>query len=284
MKIEKFTIFTPGTCGELIQGKIEGKDFLVTAPINLFSKVTVSKKEGGKELKGLGWKTEKAVEIFSNRFNVKIENLSLVLKSQIPKSKGMASSSADISTTLYALSRYYEVPITPEEISKIALQIEPTDGVMFPGIVVFDHISGSFWEYIGKPLPLKVLVVDFGGEVDTLEFNKKEIPRDENFSRYLLNNLKKAFREKDISLFGKIITESTLQNQEYLPKEGCKELIKAALELGAVGINTAHSGTVCGIYTPYSKKENVNKLRNLFPKLYFLGWYDFIGGGHLFEM
>ncbi len=284
MKIEKFTIFVPGTCGELIQGKIENKNFLVTAPINLFSRVTITKKGGSFEAHDLGWKTEKAIKLFSQKFSIKLEGFSLTLSSDIPKAKGMASSSADISSVIYALGRYYNLSITPEEVAKIAIEIEPTDGVMFPGIVVFDYISGSFWEYIGKPLPLRILIVDFGGEVDTLKFNKQRIERDEEFSRYLLDSLKKAFKERDIYLFGRIITESTLENEKFLPKRGCKELIEKAISLGAVGVNTAHSGTVCGIYTPYSKKEEVDKLRKIFPNFSFLGWHDFVGGGYLFEM
>ncbi len=278
MKIKRFSIFVPGTCGELIQGKTQDKDFLVTAPINLFSITTLAKIDSGTELRGIGWKTQKAIEIFSKKYGIKLENLSLTLTSNIPKGKGMASSSADISSILYALGRYYEVSLSPSDIAEIAIQIEPTDGVMFPGVVIFDYLKGSFWEYIGKPLPLRVLIVDLGGEIDTLNF-ERSLP-DEDFSSYLLKNLKKAFKERDVNLFGKIITEGTLG----LSKKKCGDLINKALELGAVGVNSAHSGTVCGIYTPYSKVNDVDRIRELFPSLSFLGWYDFIGGGYLFEI
>ncbi len=279
MKIDKFTIFSPGTCGELVQGEIDGKSFLISAPINLFSEVTISHKKEEIEFKGIGWKTKKAIELFSKRFKIDLKNLSLTLKSHIPKSKGMGSSSADISAVLYALSRFYNISATPDDIAKIAIQIEPSDGVMFPGIVAFDYISGSFWEYIGKPLPLKVLVVDFEGNIIDKRGNK-DIPYDTSW----YPRLKKAFQEKNLTLFGKIITESTIRNQEVVDKIGCKTLVEESLKLGALGVNTAHSGTVCGIFTPLSKKEDVDKIRNKFPHLKFIGWYDFMGGGHLFEI
>ncbi len=282
MKIKKFSIFVPGTCGELIQGRIDGKDFLVTAPINLFSVTTITQIDKNAEFNGLGWKAQRAIEIFSERYNIRIEGVSLNLTSNIPRGKGMASSSADISSVLYALDKYFGPFLSPSEIADIAIEIEPTDGVMFPGIVAFDYMRGTFWEYIGKPFPLKVLVLDFGGEIDTLEF-ERPIP-DEEFSSYLLENLKKAFQERDMGLFGKIITENTIENQKILSKEQCKALIEEVLKLGAVGVNMAHSGTVCGIYTPYSKKDDVDKIRELFPSASFLGWYDFVGGGHLFEI
>ena len=279
MKINKFTIFSPGTCGELIQGEINGKSFLVSAPINLFSEVTILHKEGEIELKGTKWKAKRAIELFSERFKVDLKNISLTLKSHIPKSKGMGSSSADISALLYAFSRFYNISITPYDIAKIAIQIEPSDSIMFPGIVAFDYINGSFWEYIGKPLPLRILVVDFEGNIANKEGNKNI-----SYDTSWYPELKKAFQDKNLTLFGEIITESTIKNQETVNKIGCETLIEESLKLGAVGVNTAHKGTVCGIFAPLSKKEEVDKIRNKFPHLNFMGWYDFIGGGHLFEI
>lgn len=284
MKTKAITVFSPGTCGELIQGKMSGVNFLVTSPINLFSKIIIKRdKISAPSFDHLHLKSKKALNLFFELFDIKDRNLSIQIDSKIPKGKGMASSSADISGILYALSRIYDISLSPIDIAKISVNIEPTDGIMFPGIVLFDYIKATKWEHIGKPFPLKVLVVDFGGEIDTVKFNKNGPSGSKNFP-LLLHELKKAFKERDIKLFGNVITKSTLENQRTIFKHDCEALIEKALSLGAIGVNTAHSGTVCGIFTPFSKREKVDKIRTMFPHLTFLGWYSLIGGGFLVEM
>ena len=39
------TALVPGTCGELVQGTLSGGNFLVTCPVNWFSRVTVAIQE-----------------------------------------------------------------------------------------------------------------------------------------------------------------------------------------------------------------------------------------------
>ena len=43
---------------------------------------------------------------------------------------------------------------------------------MFPGIALIDHRCGSIAESLGPPPPMEVIVIDTGGTVDTLEFNR----------------------------------------------------------------------------------------------------------------
>ena len=59
----------------------------------------------------------------------------------------------------------------PSEIARIALLIEPSDGVMLPGIAKFDHRQGKVADTLGSPPPMRVVALDFGGSVDTLDFN-----------------------------------------------------------------------------------------------------------------
>ena len=40
-------MLAPGTCGELVQGMTGGVDFLVTCPVNQFSRATVTLRAGG---------------------------------------------------------------------------------------------------------------------------------------------------------------------------------------------------------------------------------------------
>ena len=282
MKTDRIKIFTPGTCGELIQGKIADKYFLVTAPINLFSIVTIEVVDKSSDI-FIPPKAIQALKLFFSFFNIKEKYIKISINSHIPLSKGMSSSSADISGILYALSRIYGIKLSPYDIAKMSVKIEPTDGVMFPGISLFDYIDGTKWEYIGKPLPLKILVVDFGGEIDTVNFNKSDKREKFSYINDELAMLKIAFKEKNIKLFGEIITKSALENQNIIYKKNLEELIDTALSMGAIGVNVAHTGTTAGIFCPYSKVQKVSEIYKYFSHLKILGWYNFTGGGHLTE-
>ena len=53
----------------------------------------------------------------------------------------------------------------PVEIARLALAIEPTDGSLFPGVVVFDHRRGAVYEPLGPAPALDIVVLDFGSKI-----------------------------------------------------------------------------------------------------------------------
>ena len=64
--------------------------------------------------------------------------------------------------------------LLPSQISEIALDVEPSDGIMLPDIALFDHREGRIARILGAPPLMRILVLDFGGNVDTQEFNQVE--------------------------------------------------------------------------------------------------------------
>ena len=77
----------------------------------------------------------------------------------------MGSSSADVTATIAATGLALGVELPPETIASIALSVEPSDGVMFPGIALHDHLEGSLVELLGPPPPMEIVALDFGGTV-----------------------------------------------------------------------------------------------------------------------
>ena len=57
--------------------------------------------------------------------------------------------------------------LLPSQISEIALDVEPSDGVMLPDIALFDHREGRIVRILSAPPLMRILVLDFGGNVDT---------------------------------------------------------------------------------------------------------------------
>lgn len=270
------TALAPGTCGELVQGMIGGVDFLVTCPINQFSRATVTLRAGDEanpasRVRGIDHlpKTRQAVASTLARLEICAGIPDLIaevfIANPIPAGKGMGSSSADITAAVWAAGKAAGVELPPATIADIALSVEPTDGVMYPGIALFDHRRGRIAESLGPPPPLEVIAIDRGGQVDTLEFNK--VDRASQWQSVAtetdaaLELVREGIRRCDAELVGR---GATLSARAGHPA-GAGPLVERAAEfagdIGAVGVNVAHSGTVVGILLDARKRQSKPALR-----------------------
>jgi L-threonine kinase len=245
----------PGSCGELAQGMIDGGYFLVSCPVDMYSTATVhlSHGRGRVEASPDAPKSRRAVELTLAHFGCFDVDVSLTLSSPLPRGKGMASSTADISASIAATAAALgeESAMPSIEIARIALHIEPSDGVMLPGIVKFDHRQGKVADTLGSPPPMRVVPLDFGGSVDTLDFNS--VNREDTLRR-----LQPTFEEA-LALIAHGIesgradeiasgaTLSAVSNQKLLYKPQLDAVLRLSDDVGALGVNAAHSGTVLGM-------------------------------------
>ena len=256
------TASAPGTCGELVQGMTGGAHFLVTCPINQFSRATVTLRagEGGRsaaEVSGIDHlpKTERSVSAALEQLAARMGSKGLIaevaIANPIPAGKGMGSSSADITAAIGAVGNAAGEAFSPEAIARIALSVEPTDGVMFPGIALLDHRCGSISESLGPPPPMEVIVIDTGGTVDTLEFNRVDRTGlwDKVASRTdeALELVREGILRGDPALVGRGATISARAGHLPEASEWVERAAAFADQQGVVGINVAHSGTVVGI-------------------------------------
>ena len=270
------TALAPGTCGELVQGMIGGVDFLVTCPINQFSRATVTLRAGGADgspirVSGIDHlpKTQQAVVRTLIQPEICVGAASLVaevsIANPIPAGKGMGSSSADITAAVWAAGKAAGVELPPATIAGIALSVEPTDGVMFPGIALFDHRRGRIAETLGMPPPLEVIAIDRGGQVDTLEFNR--VDRSEQWSAVsaateeALELVREGIRRCDAELVGRGATISARAGHPPGAGPLVERAAQFAEDIGAVGVNVAHSGTVVGILLDARKRHSKPALR-----------------------
>lgn len=291
------TALAPGTCGELVQGMADGVDFLVTCPINQFSRVTVTLRSGGDA--AAAWpvygvdrlpKTRRAVaralpEIAKRAGLARLTGL-VSVANPIPVGKGMGSSSADLAAALYAAATAAGVALPPQSIARIALSVEPTDGVMFPGIALFDHRRGRVAESLGPPPPLEVIVIDRGGQVDTLEFN--QVDRTAQWAAVAdqttaaLELVREGIRRGDAGLVGR---GATVSARAGCPPDAAEWLERAgavAKSAGAVGVNLAHSGTVLGILLDARRRQSKPAYRRAvaeFSDAESVSHFRVIGGG-----
>jgi L-threonine kinase len=287
----------PGTCGELVQGMTGGVDFLVTCPINQFSRatVTLTVSRGVTPddcVRGIDQlpKTRQAVALTLNRLQNCLGVSGLIadvaVANPVPVGKGMGSSSADITAAVYAVCEAAKVRWTPETVAEIALAVEPTDGVMFPGIAVFDHRSGRIAEPLGMPPPMEVIVIDRGGQVDTMEFN--QVDRTSHWQSVVdqtdeaLELVREGILRCDPELVGRGATISARSGGPEDAGPLVEQAVDFAAQIGAVGVNVAHSGTVVGVLLDARKRQSKPAFREAqreFAAAASVQHFRIIGGG-----
>ncbi|MEK7847568.1 MAG: hypothetical protein AAB270_01450, partial [Chloroflexota bacterium] len=268
------TVLMPGTCGELVQGTLEGVPFHVSCPIDLFARVSVEihpfdellrqaqdavrASPSQREWPGVSGpddcpKAQAAVRACLASLGLPRTGIrgKLQITSSLPRGKGMASSTADVAGAILATAEALGREIDTQEVARLAVAVEPTDGSLFPGIALFAHRGGSLYQDLGPPLPLSILALDCGGEVDTLAFNAVDrrplLRRLEPQTTAALEMVRQGLALRDIVLLGEGATLSAVANQEVLYKPQLEAVMKLSREIGALGVNVGHSGTIIGV-------------------------------------
>jgi len=275
----------PGSCGELIQGTLDGEPFLVTCPIDSYTKVTVQ--EGKTRPQGLGAKSQQALQKVMELFQIKEYPYAMRLESELLPGKGMASSSADIAAVCFAAAASLGETLSAEKVAEIAAAIEPTDGIFFEGIVSLNQMTGCCRESFGTLPKISIAVFDLGGTVDTLHFHaRQDLARLNRKNEPAIKKAVALLASREVNCLGQAATISALANQSILYKAALPKIIAAAANTGAIGVNVAHSGTVLGIlFAPDFPQEKiagaVGLLRRAFPRLIYMKTARLIAGGCL---
>lgn len=241
----------PGTCGELVQGTIKGDPFLITCPVNLWSEVSVEISSHGEDCVELD-KSCRALKLTLEYLGLNYPSLRIKRNSILPESKGMGSSTADIAATCQATARAFGKELAPEVIAKIAAKIEPSDGQMYPGIMLCNHLTGEPKKYLGEAPPLNIVMVDPGGLVDTVLFNSRKDLASKNFQKepvvqQAVELVARGLLTEDWEMMGRGATMSAHANQLVLPKPHLALWRQWASEMRALGVLVAHSGTIMGM-------------------------------------
>lgn len=280
----KAVAIAPGSCGELVQGILAGRNFHVTCPINLFSEVTVElKKKQPVVVSPTHIKVKLAVEKTLKYFKASDWGALVRVDSMLPVGKGMASSTADIVAACEATALALGYHLEEEQLANLALAIEPSDGIMFKGIVSFDHLRGGRPDYIGQALPLEVVILEPPQTINTLVFNKfkSKLPYSEDILvKRALSLVKEGIRQRNPALVGKAATLSAQANQKILPKLSLERILNLSYLLKAYGVVVAHSGTVVGLLVePGCGREIKKFIEGRMPQTFRILIAHLINGG-----
>lgn len=249
-----YVVRSPGSCGEFIQGYRNGNSYMVTCPVNRYAEAKTGFSGQGDTLPE---KADKARELTLSFLGKQDEKIPVKLHSCIQKSKGMASSTADISAVAKAVSLACAKPVSNRDIAEISLAIEPSDATFFHGITLFDYRHGKVIQELGNAPAMNLLIYDCGGEIDTLQFNSRNDllrlqQENEGVTTKALSLFMKGIEKQSLDLIGKAATISAFANQRILYKPQLPYFWKIGKKAGGKGVICAHSGTVLGLILPMS--------------------------------
>jgi len=260
-----------GTLGELVQGQtVAGEDFLVTFPIELWSEVTVVLNDSGTvDAPTNKPKSKRMVELALKRLGLPDMGARLDVDCRLPEGRGLASSTADVVATARAVADATGLHLEPGEIAELAIQIEPSDGVMWDDVVAFNHRAGRLLRLLGRLPDMRVLGIDLGGTVDTVAFNRrpKDYTQEERqHCQEALDAVAEAIADLNVRGIGEACTISARIHQRVLPKPELDTLLEVCVESGGAGVNVAHSGTVVGLIFEPTNERGLAYARELLAK------------------
>jgi len=281
--------FGYATCGELIQGSINRNYFLVNFPLNYYSHVQVKYNSvPGIHVNSTGdyRRLIAALKHFLQYLGKKNVGLDVRINTAVPRSKGLASSTSELCAALCAAAKTLNVSISADLISKIITSVEPSDGTYYSGIIRYNPLTGEVYERFGNPPSLSCILIDTGGTLDTDTYDRDRALEIcfsfESKIRYALSLIRCGFEQQSSSLIAKAATISAQCNQKIRFNSAFDYLLKESLSHGALGVNCAHTGTICGVLFDPQNIEQEQLQHNMELSMgseSILGCYSLISGG-----
>lgn len=246
----------PGSCGEIIQGSIDGMDVLISCPVNLFTNVRVFESKKPEKR----FKHEKSSALLENilkRWGYDDLNscFDIEIESSIPQGKGFASSTADMCGVYISLLKLFKRSYDIDEVIDEFIKIEPTDSIIFREITVFDYKLGKLRKSLGEYVKFHILAFEGQRTVDTVAFNKSSLPPLADVSD-ILPKVEEGIASKDLSKIADASTTSIKRNLARVPYDVIDKVLSLKERTGGLGIMGAHSGDVLGII--YDSREGLN--------------------------
>ncbi len=278
----------PGVCGVLAQGAIGEMHFSVTCPVDFYSRVRVQLTADGPGVSATEGcdKTVAAVRRTLVHLRQARVRAKVFVSSPIPRGRGLGSSSADLSAAIAATAVALGEELSPEAIAQIALSIEPTGGVMMPGLALFDHRAGLVRESLGPPPPMEIVALDFGGSSRSGLFNLSDRPQRwqgvNEETGEALNLIRRGVAERSPALVGKGATIASEASSRVTSRPRLEEVAAFAREVGAVGVNGGQSEGVTGVLldaTERRGKSTYIKAKDAFPDAETVYHFRMLGGG-----
>lgn len=194
----------------------------------------------------------------------------LDVQTNVQTELGFGTSSTDVVASIRAVALAFGKNLSATEIAAIAVKAETAcDPCMYAGQnLIFCQREGVVMERFTQKLP-SAFVVGFNANkqqsgVSTLNHPLPEYEtKDLQAFKHLLEQLRIAVATRNTLQLGQVATASACINQRFLPKPYFMELLKIKSQVGACGLQVAHSGNVAGFLFKANASQFNNKYQNV---------------------
>jgi len=248
--------------GELLQGVFEGTDgrlkrVLVSIPCGIFkSEASFIPDRSNSVQVEPKWKvkTHRAVDLALSTLGTRKIGGRLQIRSNIPVGWGLGSSTSDVTAAVRAIADALGENLSPRRIAALAVRAETAcDATMFDEhLVLFAQREGIVIEDFSTSLP-RLAILGFNTDphehgIDTLGLSPARYSWWEiEAFRPMVGLLRRAVDLGSPQLLGQVASASAAINQRYLPKPQFQQLNAIAEDVGALGLQVAHTGTIAGL-------------------------------------
>lgn len=256
----------PATCGELVQGLMGKGEYISSYCIDMFSKAVVTETSNSQIENKLGRKSLMAIKLILKEFDIDeddLEKIDVKIDTQIPRGKGMASSTADIGSCIMAILDFYGLTMPADKISKLVSSIEPTDSIYHRQVCIFNPLHGEKHTELGYMPVDRVLVLEPNLKINTVSIRANnqyynKLNKNKVFTERAFKLLEKGIKTKSLELIRAACENSALANESIKNTPALHSLIDIAEKNDYGFLNIAHTGTVVGI--GIGQKTDLEKL------------------------
>lgn len=243
----------PATAGEWIQGWIGGREALVSLVVDWRGSVKLRRGEDG-FVPRLG---SKALEAFALARQIygetALRGVFPEADNPLPRARGFATSTMDIAGVLAVSAAHAGgARLSEEELFSLCASIEPSDGIMFEGLALVDHLNGRLLERLPRPPDMELLVIEPERTLDTAEYRngggyteRAKALASEHEQAYIL--LRTGLQSGNARLAAEAASISAALQQEVLQRDEWSLLLEGRGAFGALGFAVAHSGTASAL-------------------------------------
>lgn len=245
-----------GSFGEIAQGQLSsGEDFLCTLPVDLWSTCSLTCTPiRGPLVVECDWpKSRDTVLLTLERLRItKGFHVGIEFTRNIPIGKGLSSSTADMLAAIRATQEVFGILLTDAFVSDLMAMIEPHDALHYNSSVAYNHRQGKLLRDFGHIPRWLILIVDSGGQVDTIRYNQRLWFTANHLRLYdaLFERLSAAFAARRDAEIARCASESARLHADMTENAFLVAALGIEAEIGAIGTVATHSGTCAGFLFP----------------------------------
>ncbi|WP_336249623.1 hypothetical protein [Stomatohabitans albus] len=192
--------------------------------------------------------------------HIPLDHIEVRVQSPVPEGKGFASSTSDLVALSAAIGQAAHAPISPPDMHAMAISIEATDAIMYPGLVTATLDEAQVLRTHRATPPVAFVTVIPSASLETVH-QPESTPQPE--ADRLLQAMQTALTDQHLPTMGRLATESgsLAQDRIHTPHWDLVNAIGQAYD--GLGVIIGHSGTLSAVICDTTHRAHTSRLQEL---------------------